>query len=84
MICFYYGLTAFACVWFFRNELFNDLNSIVFKFLLPLLGGLGLTAVLLVTLSDSFSPDYGSGAEHRWGRPGVHPRCRPHPARAWS
>ena len=36
MICFYYGLTAFACVWFFRNELFVNLNSIVFKFLLPL------------------------------------------------
>jgi amino acid transporter len=63
MICFYYGLTAFACIWFFRNELFSDASSILFKFLLPLLGGLGLTAVLLVTLRDSFSPDYGSGAE---------------------
>ncbi len=62
MICFYYGLTAFACVWFFRNELFVNLNGIVFKFLLPLLGGIGLTAVLGVTLKDSYSPDYGSGA----------------------
>jgi hypothetical protein len=34
----------------------------VFKFLLPLLGGIGLTFVLAVTLKDSFSPDYGSGA----------------------
>lgn len=63
MICFYYGLTAFACVWYFRHELFTDVNSILFKFLLPLLGGIGLTAVLAVTLRDSFSPDYGSGAE---------------------
>ncbi len=62
MICFYYGLTAFACVWYFRKELFNNASSIVFKFLLPLLGGLGLAFVFVVTLKDSFSPDYGSGA----------------------
>ena len=63
MICFYYGLTAFACIWFFRRELFADLNSFVFKLLFPLLGGLGLFAVLIITLRDSASPDYGSGAE---------------------
>jgi hypothetical protein len=34
----------------------------VFKLLFPLLGGLGLFAVLLVTLHDAASPDYGSGA----------------------
>ena len=62
MICFYYGLTAFACIWYFRNELFADLYSIVFKLTFPLLGGLGLGWVLVVTLHDSASPDYGSGA----------------------
>ena len=62
MICFYYGLTAFACIWYFRHELFIDLYSIVFKFLCPLLGGLGLGWVFVVTLRDSASPDYGSGA----------------------
>jgi amino acid transporter len=62
MICFYYGLTAFACIWFFRNELFDSFSSFVFKLLFPLLGGLGLFAVLVVTLRDSASPDYGSGA----------------------
>jgi amino acid transporter len=62
MICFYYGLTAFACIWYFRNELFNDTASVVFKLLFPLLGGLGLLAVFVVTLRDSASPDYGSGA----------------------
>jgi amino acid transporter len=63
MICFYYGLTAFACIWFFRHELFTSASNALFKFLLPLLGGIGLGAVLVVTLRDSFSPDYGSGAE---------------------
>ena len=62
MICFYYGLTAFGCIWFFRNELFTSLSSFVFKLLFPLLGGLGLFGVLGVTLKDSASPDYGSGA----------------------
>jgi len=62
MICFYYGLTAFACVWYFRHELFDDLSSIVFKLTAPLLGGLGLGWVFVVTLRDSASPDYGSGA----------------------
>lgn len=31
MICFYCGLTAFACVWFFRRELFVNISSVVFK-----------------------------------------------------
>ena len=34
----------------------------MFKLLFPLLGGLGLTWVFVVTLRDSASPDYGSGA----------------------
>jgi hypothetical protein len=62
MICFYYSLTAFACIWFFRNELIADVKSFVFKLLFPLLGGLGLFGVLVITLRDSASPDYGSGA----------------------
>jgi amino acid transporter len=62
MICFYYGLTAFACIWFFRRESFADANSFIFKLLFPLLGGLGLFGVLIITLRDSASPDYGSGA----------------------
>lgn len=62
MICFYYGLTAFACIWYFRKEMFNTPRDAIFKFLFPLLGGLGLAFVFIVTLRDSASPDYGSGA----------------------
>ena len=62
MICFYYGLVAFGCVWFFRHTLFDNAFNFVFKFLFPLLGGLGLFFVLIITLRDSASPDYGSGA----------------------
>ncbi len=62
MICFYYGLTAFGCIWFFRHTLFDNAFNFVFKFLFPLLGGLGLFVVFVITLRDSASPDYGSGA----------------------
>ena len=62
MICFYYGLTAFGCIWFFRHTLFDSAFNFVFKFLFPLLGGLGLFLVFVITLRDSASPDYGSGA----------------------
>ena len=62
MICFYYGLVAFGCLWFFRRTLFDNAFNVVFKFAFPLLGGLGLFFVLIITLRDSASPDYGSGA----------------------
>ncbi len=63
MICFYYGLTAFACVWYFRRELFASTFNIVFKLLFPLLGGLMLAAVFVISLIDSADPANGSGAE---------------------
>lgn len=62
MICFYYGLVAFGCIWFFRRTLFANAFNVIFKFAFPLLGGLGLFFVLIITLKDSASPDYGSGA----------------------
>lgn len=62
MICFYYGLTAFACVWYFRRQWFDSLRSFFFTFLFPLVGG-GILAVLFVTtLVDSMDPAYGSGS----------------------
>jgi hypothetical protein len=36
--------------------------NFVFKFLFPLLGGLGLFFVLIITLRESADPEYGSGA----------------------
>lgn len=62
MICFYYGLTAYACVWYFRKELFASAFNVVFKLAFPLAGALMLTAVFVVSLRDSFDPANGSGA----------------------
>ena len=62
MICWYYGITAFACVWYFRRELFDNLHNAVFKFLFPLLGGVILAAVFVVSVKESMNPENGSGA----------------------
>ncbi|WP_203135898.1 APC family permease [Microbacterium sp. JZ31] len=61
MICFYYGLTAFACVWFFRKQWFDSVSAFLTRFLAPLLGGIILLALFVMTLSDSLDPTYGSG-----------------------
>lgn len=58
-IAFYYGLTGYACVWYFRKELFTSANAFVFKFLFPLLGALMLTAAFVKSAIDMLDPDYG-------------------------
>jgi amino acid transporter len=44
MIAFYYGLTGFACVWFYRKSFYKSFRNIVMRFAFPLLGGLMLAA----------------------------------------
>ncbi|THA24255.1 APC family permease [Streptomyces sp. RKND-216] len=62
MICFYYALTAYACVWYFRNELTRSVRDALTKGFLPLLGALLLTGVFAKTLVDMWDPAYGSGS----------------------
>ncbi|WP_434809905.1 APC family permease [Microbacterium sp. bgisy189] len=62
MICFYYGLTAFACVWYFRKQWFDSARSFFFTFLFPLVGGAILAVLFVITLVDSADPAYGSGS----------------------
>ena len=62
MICFYYGLTALACVWYFRSELFDSVHNVLYKFLAPLLGGVVLLVMFVRTCIDSMDPGYGSGS----------------------
>ena len=63
MICFYYGLTAFACAWYFRNSVFSSARNFLLRLLCPLLGGIGLLVVFLQTAADSWAPEFGSGSE---------------------
>jgi amino acid transporter len=62
MICFYYGITALACVWFFRAQALSGARAFVCKFLAPLLGGVILLVMFVKTAYDSMDPEYGSGS----------------------
>ena len=58
-IAFYYAITGYACIWFFRRELFASASNVVFKFVFPLLGALMLTAAFIFSVIDMLDPDYG-------------------------
>ncbi|WP_395246015.1 APC family permease [Agromyces sp. MMS24-K17] len=62
MICFYYGITAFACVWFFRKVWWRSVRNVCFTLLFPLVGGVILAVLFFTTLIDSMDPEYGSGS----------------------
>ncbi|WP_010525734.1 APC family permease [Nesterenkonia sp. F] len=63
MVCFYYGVTALACVWYFRAEARASIGAFLTKMLAPLLGGLLLLIFFFQTAWDSMDPAYGSGSE---------------------
>ena len=58
-IAFYYAITGYACIWYFRRELFTSRYNVMFKFLFPLLGALMLTAAFVLSIRDMIDPDYG-------------------------
>ena len=62
LVCWYYGITAFACLWYFRKVLFTSFHNAIFKFLCPLLGGLMLLLVFVISVRESMDPRHGSGA----------------------
>ncbi|WGW12012.1 APC family permease [Saxibacter everestensis] len=62
MVCFYYGLTALACVWYFRHEAFRSVRGFILKFLAPLLGGIVLAVTFVTTSIESMDPEFGSGS----------------------
>lgn len=63
LVCFYYGITAFACVWYFRREAFQSVSTFFMKIFMPGLGGLLLFVIFFNTTVSSLDPDFGSGAD---------------------
>ena len=60
-IAFYYGLTGFACAWYYRKVLTRSVRDFVFKGLAPLLGGLMLLYFFCYGAFDVYAdPDYGT------------------------
>ncbi len=58
MIAFYYGLTGFACAWFYRKELNRSARDFMMRGIVPLLGALILTAIFVYGLIQYAKPDW--------------------------
>ena len=58
-IAFYYALTGFACVWYFRGTLRSSARNLWFRCILPLLGSLSLTAAFFISAVQMWDPAYG-------------------------
>ncbi len=58
MIAFYYGLTGFACVWFYRKDLTKSARDLMMRGVVPLAGGLILAAVFVYGLIQYAKPDW--------------------------
>jgi amino acid transporter len=67
MIAFYYGLTGYACVVFYRRELFRSLKTFVLVGVLPLLGALILTAVFIKSCVDLSDPENSASGDSWFG-----------------
>ncbi len=59
MIAFYYGLTGFECVWWFRKDLLNGGRDLLLKGILPGLGGLILAAFFVYGAYEDWGYMYG-------------------------
>ncbi|MBJ7288968.1 APC family permease [Williamsia sp.] len=59
-VAFYYGITAYACVWYFRRTLFASARNFFMRGLFPLLGALAMTWAFVQSSIDMIAPDYGS------------------------
>ncbi|MCM3613651.1 APC family permease [Microbacterium enclense] len=59
-IAFYYALTGYACVWFYRRDLFTSANNLLVRGILPLLGAVMLTLAFVQSAIDMYDPEYGN------------------------
>ncbi|MFJ3235136.1 amino acid permease [Streptomyces sp. NPDC086787] len=59
-ITFYYGLTGFACLWYYRSILTRSPKDLIFKGLLPGLGGLFMLCLFLYAIYVYADPGYGA------------------------
>ncbi|WP_345750339.1 APC family permease [Microbacterium rhizophilus] len=58
-IAFYYAITGYACVWYFRAQLFASARNFFLQGLLPLIGALMLTYAFVQSAIDMWDVDYG-------------------------
>jgi amino acid transporter len=58
-IAFYYGLTGFACTWYYRRELGRSSRNLWMKGILPSIGGIMLFFALIYSAWQDWKPDTG-------------------------
>jgi amino acid transporter len=58
-VAFYYGVTAYSCVWYFRRSLFESTRNLFMRGIFPLLGALAMTWAFIQSAVDMIKPDYG-------------------------
>jgi amino acid transporter len=67
-IAFYYGLTAFSCVWYYRKTLFSSARNLWMRGILPGLGGLIMYAAGIYALQSDW---VASNSYTSWTIPGL-------------
>jgi len=67
-IAFYYGLTAFSCVWYYRKTLTSSARTLWMQGILPLLGGLIMYAAGIYSLQSDW---VASNSLTSWTIPGL-------------
>jgi len=68
-IAFYYGLTAFSCVWYYRKTLTSSARNLWMQGILPGLGGLIMYAAGIYSLQSDW---VASNSLTYWTVPGLH------------
>jgi hypothetical protein len=68
MIAFYYGMTGFACAWFYRRNLTKSVTNFFVQGVMPLLGGLILYFILGWSFWYYWNPDNSTTHLRIFGR----------------
>jgi amino acid transporter len=65
-IAFYYGLTGFACVFYYRRHIFKSFKNFIFIGLAPLLGAVILTVLFVIAIFYYSDPVNSNSGTQAW------------------
>jgi hypothetical protein len=65
-IAFYYGMTGYACVFYYRKHLFKSFKNFVFIGLAPFLGAVILTVLFVIAIFYYSDPVNSASGNQAW------------------
>ncbi len=65
-IAFYYGLTGFACVFYYRRHIFKSFKNFIFIGLAPFLGAAILTVLFVIAIFYYSDPANSNSGTQAW------------------